>query len=284
MQIDVLSIFPELFGPFFETAFVAHARRQGALVTAAHDLRAWTTDRHRKVDDAPYGGGAGMVMTPEPLVTAIEALAGPKGPERQARVIYPSPQGERLTQARLEALAGEPALLFVCGRYEGVDERVLELAVDLELSIGDYVLSGGELPAMVMIEGLVRLLPGVLGNPESIETESFRGGALLEGPHYTRPPIYRGLSVPEVLRSGDHAAIAAWRKRQAESRTRARRPDLIVDAPGSEAAAADETAKAKTAKAKSAKAKTAKAAKTVEAASAARPAKAAPAGLAEDDD
>lgn len=228
MQIDVLTIFPELFGPFFETAFVAHARRQGALVARAHDLRDWTTDRHRKVDDAPYGGGAGMVMTPEPLVTAIEALAGPKGPGRRARVIYPSPQGERLTQTRLEALAGEAALLFVCGRYEGVDERVLELAVDLELSIGDYVLSGGELPAMVAIEGLVRLLPGVLGNPESIETESFRGGALLEGPHYTRPPIYRGLSVPEVLRSGDHAAIAAWRRRQAESRTRARRPDLIV--------------------------------------------------------
>lgn len=226
MQIDVLTIFPELFGPFFETAFVAQARRRGSLVARAHDLRSWTTDRHRKVDDAPYGGGAGMVMTPEPLVTAIEALAGPKGPGREVHVVYPSPQGERLTQARLEALAGESRLLFVCGRYEGVDERVLELAVDLELSIGDYVLSGGELPAMVVIEGIVRLLPGVLGNPDSIETESFRGGALLEGPHYTRPPIYRGLSVPEVLRSGDHAAIVAWRRQQAESRTRARRPDL----------------------------------------------------------
>ncbi|MFO0691471.1 MAG: tRNA (guanosine(37)-N1)-methyltransferase TrmD [Myxococcota bacterium] len=231
MQIDVLTIFPELFGPFLETAFVAHARRQGALEARVHDLRAWTTDRHRKVDDAPYGGGAGMVMTPEPLVTAIEALAGPKGPGRRARVVYPSPQGERLTQAGLERLAGEAALLFVCGRYEGVDERVLELTVDLELSIGDYVLSGGELPAMVVIEGVVRLLPGVLGNPDSIETESFRGGDLLEGPHYTRPPIYRGLSVPEVLRSGDHAAIAAWRRRQAEVRTRMRRPDLIFGDP-----------------------------------------------------
>ena len=227
LQIDVLTIFPELFGPFFETAFVGHAQRQGVLAIAAHDLRQWTTDRHRSVDDSPYGGGAGMVMTPEPLVTAIEALVGPKGPGRTTRVIYLSPQGEPLSQARLEAFAREEALLFVCGRYEGVDERVLELAVDEELSAGDYVLSGGELPAMVVIEGLVRLLPGVLGNPDSIETESFRGGALLEGPHYTRPPIYRGLSVPDVLRSGDHAEIAAWRKRQAKSRTLARRPDLI---------------------------------------------------------
>ena len=227
LQIDVLTIFPELFGPFFETAFVGHAQRQGVLAIAAHDLRQWTTDRHRSVDDSPYGGGAGMVMTPEPLVTAIEALAGPKGPGRTTRVVYLSPQGEPLSQARLEAFAREEALLFVCGRYEGVDERVLELAVDEELSAGDYVLSGGELPAMVVIEGLVRLLPGVLGNPDSIETESFRGGALLEGPHYTRPPIYRGLSVPDVLRSGDHAEIAAWRKRQAKSRTLARRPDLI---------------------------------------------------------
>ncbi len=230
LQIDVLTIFPELFGPFFETAFVQHARRQGVLSVAAHDLRNWTTDRHRSVDDSPYGGGAGMLMTPEPLVTAIEALAGPKGPARQARVVYLSPQGALLDQARLEDLARETALLFVCGRYEGVDERVLELAVDLELSVGDYVLSGGEVPAMVVIEGLVRLLPGVLGNPDSIETESFRGGALLEGPHYTRPPIFRGLSVPEVLRSGDHAAIAAWRKRQSLSRTLARRPDLIEGA------------------------------------------------------
>lgn len=227
MKIDILTIFPDLFGAFFETAFVAHARREGCLSIGAHDLRAWTRDRHRSVDDAPYGGGAGMVMTPEPLVSAIEALAGPKGPERRTRVVYLSPQGLPLDQARLEDLAREEALLLVCGRFEGVDERVLELAVDLELSIGDYVLSGGEVPAMVVVEGVVRLLPGVLGNPESIETESFRGGALLEGPHYTRPPIYRGLSVPEVLRSGDHAAIAAWRAGQALARTRARRPDLI---------------------------------------------------------
>lgn len=241
LRIDVLTIFPDLFGPFLETAFVGHARRQGALEIAAHDLRRFTTDRHRSVDDSPYGGGAGMVMTPDPLVTAIEALAGPKGPGRRARVIYLSPQGRPLTQAGLEALARDEALLFVCGRYEGVDERVLELAVDEELSVGDYVLSGGELPAMVVIEGLVRLLPGVLGNPDSIETESFRGGALLEGPHYTRPPIYRGLSVPEVLRSGDHAAIAAWRKREAQSRTLARRPDLLQGSPRATDSEAKET-------------------------------------------
>lgn len=227
IRIDVLTLFPDLFGPFFETAFVGHAQRQGLLAIEAHDLRGWATDRHRSVDDSPYGGGAGMVMTPEPLVTAIESLAGPKGADRRARVVYLSPQGVPLSQARLETLAGEAALVFVCGRFEGVDERVLELAVDEEISIGDYVLSGGDLPAMVVIEGLVRLLPGVLGNPESIETESFRGGALLEGPHYTRPPIYRDLSVPEVLRSGDHGAIAAWRRKQAEIRTIARRPDLL---------------------------------------------------------
>lgn len=241
MRVDVLTIFPDLFGPFVETAFVAHARRQGALEIATHDLRDWTRDRHRSVDDSPYGGGAGMVMTPEPLVTAIEALAGPKGPERKARVVYLSPQGVPLNQSGLEALASERALVLVCGRYEGVDERVLELAVDVEISIGDYVLSGGELPAMVLIEGLVRLLPGVLGNPESIETESFRGGALLEGPHYTRPPIYRGLSVPEILRSGDHAAIADWRRRQALARTRERRPDLMA---GSTRAAGSEPGRA----------------------------------------
>ncbi|MEZ4333571.1 MAG: tRNA (guanosine(37)-N1)-methyltransferase TrmD [Myxococcota bacterium] len=245
MRIDVLTIFPELFGPFFDTAFVGHARRQGAVELAAHDLRHWTRDRHRSVDDAPYGGGAGMVMTPEPLVTAIEALAGPKGAGRRGLVVYLSPQGERLSQARLEALAAAESLLFVCGRYEGIDERVIELAVDLELSLGDYVLSGGELPAMVVIEGLARLLPGVLGNPESIETESFRGGALLEGPHYTRPPIFRGLSVPEILRSGDHAAIAAWRAQQAVSRTRMRRPDLVEDRRAlGPSAAADRSAEA----------------------------------------
>lgn len=238
LEIDVLTIFPELFGPFLETAFVGMARRDGAARIDTHDLRDWATDRHRSVDDTPYGGGPGMVMTPEPLIPAIEALAGPKGPGRKVHVICLSPQGRPLDQPRLADLAAGPPLLFVCGRYEGFDQRVLDLAVDEELSIGDYVLSGGEIPTMVAIEGLVRLLPGVLGNPDSIETESFRGGGFLEGPQYTRPPIYRGLEVPPVLRSGDHAAIERWRHDQALERTRARRPELLEAAPESRSDAA----------------------------------------------
>ncbi len=227
LRIDVLTIFPELFRPFLETAFVAVARRQAAAAVEIHDLRDWAQDRHRSVDDGPYGGGPGMVMTPEPMVPAIESLAGRKGPDRVGRVVYLSPQGSPLGQVRLAELVAGPPLLLVCGRYEGIDQRILELAVDEEISIGDYVLSGGELPAMVLIEGLVRLLPGVLGNPSSIETESFGGGDFLEGPQYTRPPIYRGLAVPEVLRSGNHAAIEGWRREHALARTRERRPDLL---------------------------------------------------------
>jgi tRNA (guanine37-N1)-methyltransferase len=167
-----------------------------------------------------------MVMKPEPLVAAIESLAGPKGPERPARVVLLSPQGQRLDQQGLAGLADLRQLVLVCGRYEGVDQRVVELAVDQELSIGDYVLSGGEIPAMVVIEGLARLLPGVLGNPESAALESFQTG-LLEGPQYTRPPVFGGLAVPDVLRSGDHAAVAEWRVRRARELTRRRRPDLL---------------------------------------------------------
>ncbi|MEZ4218048.1 MAG: tRNA (guanosine(37)-N1)-methyltransferase TrmD [Myxococcota bacterium] len=227
MRIDVVTIFPRLFEAFAEAAFVGIARERGALALQVHDLRDWTTDRHRSVDDAPYGGGPGMVMRPEPLVAAIEALAGPKAPGRAARVVALSPRGARLDQAGLEALAAEPALVLVCGRYEGIDQRALDLAVDAEVSIGDYVLSGGEVPAMVLVEGIVRLLPGVLGNPESAVSESFRED-LLEGPHYTRPPVFRGLEVPEVLRSGDHAAIDRWRRERAREVTAARRPDLLA--------------------------------------------------------
>ena len=230
LKIDILTIFPPLFSAFLETAFVAAAREQGAAAIAAHDLRDWSEDRHRSVDDSPYGGGPGMVMTPDPLVPAIEALAGKKGVDRDCRVLYLSPQGSPLTQSKLSVLAEGPPLLLVCGRYEGVDQRVLDLAVDEEISIGDYVLSGGEVPAMVLVEGIIRLLPGVLGNPASIRTESFQGGAVLEGPQYTRPPIYRGLSVPEILRSGDHAAIEAWRQEKAITRTLERRPDLLAPA------------------------------------------------------
>ena len=226
LEIDVRTLFPELYDPFVETAFVGQAREKGLAEVRVHPLRDWARDRHRSVDDTPYGGGPGMVMTPEPLVPAIEALAGPAGPGRTCRVVALAPQGRPLDQARLETLVDEKRLVLVCGRYEGFDQRVLDLAVDEELSVGDYVLSGGEIPAMVVIEGLVRLVPGVLGNPESTQNESF-GGDLLEGPQYTRPPEYRGHGVPDVLLSGDHAAIARWRQEEAVRRTRERRPDLL---------------------------------------------------------
>jgi tRNA (guanine37-N1)-methyltransferase len=228
-RIDVITIFPGLFEAFLDESIVGIAIRTGRLQVAVHDLRDWTTDPHRTVDDSPYGGGPGMVMKPEPLVAAIEALAGPKGPDRTARVIALSPQGERLDQPRLEGLSQEKALVLVCGRYEGVDQRAIELAADAELSIGDYVLSGGEVPAMVVIEGLARLVPGVVGNPKSIATESFQGPTL-EGPQYTRPAEFRGRAVPPVLLSGDHGAVERWRAEQASEITRRRRPDLL-DAP-----------------------------------------------------
>ncbi len=225
MRIDVVTIFPALFEPLRDTALLGAACRAGRIDLGVHDLRDWTGDRHRTVDDTPYGGGPGMVLKPEPLVAAIEALAGEKGPKRTGRVLLMSPAGRVLDHDGVEELAKERHLVLVCGRYEGVDQRAIELAVDEEVSIGDYVLAGGELPAMVVIEAVTRLRPGVMGNPESAETESFRDG-LLEGPQYTRPAAYRGLEVPEVLRSGDHAAIARWRAEQARERTRRRRPDL----------------------------------------------------------
>jgi tRNA (guanine37-N1)-methyltransferase len=226
LRIDVVTLFPGLFEPFLGESMLGIAVRGGCLEIAVHDLRRWTTDRHQVVDDAPYGGGPGMVLKPEPLVAAIEALAGPKGSGRQARVVLLSPQGRRLDQEKLETLKAEEHLVLVCGRYEGVDQRVVELAVDEEISIGDYVLSGGEAPALVLIEGIARLLPGVLGNPDSTRTESFRGG-LLEGPQYTRPAVFRDLEVPAVLRSGDHGAVARWRAEQASRVTRRLRPDLL---------------------------------------------------------
>jgi tRNA (guanine37-N1)-methyltransferase len=224
LRIDVISIFPRLFEAFLAESFVGIAQRAGKLEVTVHDLREWTEDRHRTVDDAPYGGGPGMVMKPEPLVAAVEAVAG-RGSAR-GRVELMSPQGRRLDQAGLDALAGERHLVLVCGRYEGVDQRVIEVAVDGEISLGDYVLSGGEIPAMAVIEGVARLLPGVLGNPESVTSESFQGG-LLEGPQYTRPPEFRGLRVPAVLLSGDHGAIERWRAERARETTEIRRPDLI---------------------------------------------------------
>jgi tRNA (guanine37-N1)-methyltransferase len=225
-KVDVLTLFPELVEQFLGEALVGSGRQKGLLDLAAHDLRGWTSDRRKTVDDAPYGGGPGMVMKPEPLVAGIEALAGPKGPERAGRVILMSPQGKVLDQALLGELVEISHLVLVCGRYEGVDQRVIDLAVDEEVSLGDYVLSGGEVAAMALVEGLARLVPGVLGNPESTQEESF-GGGLLEGPQYTRPPTFRDQEVPEVLLSGNHAEIARWRGEQSQQLTRQRRPDLM---------------------------------------------------------
>ena len=229
LRVDVITIFPGLFEAFLSESLVGNAIREELIGVELHDLREYTSDRHRKVDDTPYGGGPGMVMKPEPLVAAIEAVAGSKGPERKARVVLLSPQGRRLDQRRLAELAEEEGVVLACGRYEGIDQRAIDLAIDEEISIGDYVLSGGEVPAMVLIEGMSRLIPGVLGNPESAGRESFQQD-VLEGPQYTRPAVFRGVEVPDILRSGDHAAVERWRAEQAREFTRRRRPDLIRDA------------------------------------------------------
>ena len=228
-RIDVLTLFPGLFDAFLQLGVLGAGVEAGLLAVQAHDLREYTTDRHRTVDDEPYGGGPGMVMKPEPLVAAIEAIAGPKGEGREKRVVLLTPRGRRFDRALAADFARDiqagRGLVLVCGRYEGVDERVCELAIDEEVSIGDFVLSGGEVAAMAVVEAVSRFVPGVLGNPASLETESFEG-ELLEGPQYTRPAEFRGLTVPEVLRSGNHAAIATWRSEQAKELTRRRRPDL----------------------------------------------------------
>ncbi len=221
MRIHVVTIFPELFSSPLEVSLVGRARSEGILDIDLVDLRTWGKGVHRAVDDAPFGGGAGMVMAVEPLDHALEPLAG-------TRRILLTPAGTPLTQAHLDRWAGLDALTLVCGRYEGVDERVAEHLVDEQVSLGDYVLLGGEVAALAVIEGVTRLLPGVVGNPESVQTESFRDG-LLEEPQYTRPAAYRGWEVPEILLSGDHGRIAAWRAEQRLKRTRERRPDLLKD-------------------------------------------------------
>ncbi len=228
MRIQVLTIFPELFVPFLATSLVGRARERGLLSVEVHDLRGFTEDRHRSVDDEPYGGGGGMVMTAPPWIRAVRALAAAGGPPAW-RVLL-SPQGTRLDDAKVRQLAGRGRLLLLCGRYEGIDERVRLTVVDEEVSIGDYVLSGGELPAMVLIEAVSRQVPGVVGLPESVAQDSFHDG-LLDHPHYTRPPQVEGLGVPEVLLSGDHAAIRRWRREQALRATREKRPDLLACAP-----------------------------------------------------
>lgn len=223
LSIDVVTIFPEFFAGPLDASLLGKARAVGRLAVTVHDLRRWAPDRHRTVDAEPYGGGAGMVMKPEPFVDAVEARYGSIA--ARPRTVVLTPRGRRLDQPLVAELARESALLLLCGRYEGIDERVHDLLATDEVSIGDYVLAGGEVAACVLIEAVARLVPGVVGNAESVETESFADG-LLEHPQYTRPAVYRGLEVPPVLRSGDHGAVAAWRREQAAARTRRLRPDL----------------------------------------------------------
>ena len=221
MKIDVVTIFPELFEVPLRTSLLGKAVTTGKLEVGVHDLRAHGLGRHRSIDDEPYGGGAGMVMRPEPIFDAVEAVA-----TESSHVVLMSARGARANHAAIERLAAMPHLILICGRYEGIDERVATHLADEELSIGDLVLAGGEVAALVVIEAISRLVPGVLGNALSLETESHARG-LLEHPQYTRPAEFRGWQVPEVLLSGDHGAVEEWRRREAERVTRERRPDLL---------------------------------------------------------
>ena len=229
MRIDVVSIFPEYLAPL-ELSLVGKARTTGLLDLRVHDLRGWTTDRHRTVDDTPFGGGAGMVMRPDVWGTALDELL-----DDGAHLLIPTPSGEPFTQRTAEALAEESHLVLACGRYEGIDARVAEHYRSrrrvTEFSLGDYVLNGGEVAALVVVEAVARLLPGVVGNPESLVEESHGAAGLLEYPVYTKPPAWAGLDVPEVLLSGHHARIARWRRDTALERTAARRPDLVAALP-----------------------------------------------------
>lgn len=229
MIIDVITIFPGFFRGPFEESLLGQAVEQGIVDLRVHDLRDWTTDRHRTVDDAPYGGGAGMVMRPDVWFAAAEDVWGDDAPDGvggpRPRTVLLTPRGVPFSQDLAAELAGEPRLVLCCGRYEGIDERVHETVATDEISIGDYVLAGGEGAAVVVVEAVTRLLPGVVGNRVSVEDESFSSG-LLEYPHYTRPAELRGLGVPDVLTSGDHGAVDRWRRERAEELTRQRRPDV----------------------------------------------------------
>ena len=222
MKIHVLSLFPDMFTGVFGSSILKKAQEKGAVELAVTDIREYSENKHKQVDDYPYGGGAGMVLKPEPMFNAVEAITEGRKP----RVILMCPQGERFTQKKAEELAKEEDLVFLCGHYEGYDERIREHLVTDEISIGDFVLTGGELPAMTVIDAVVRLLPGVLGQEDSHIQDSFSTG-LLEHPHYTRPADFRGMKVPDILLSGNHAKIDAWREEQSFKRTLERRPDLL---------------------------------------------------------
>ncbi len=230
LRFDIITIFPDFFREAFDFGIVRRARSSSLATVAAHDLREWTTDKHRQVDDRPFGGGDGMVLKPEPIFAAVEELTGVKGGReaypKETRVVLLSPQGRVFNQALAEELSEAEHLVLICGRYEGVDERVAEALVTDEISIGDYVLSGGEPAALVLVDAIVRLLPGALGSETSAAHDSFSEG-VLDYPHYTRPPDFRGLQVPEVLLSGHHTLIAEWRRRQALKKTARNRPDLL---------------------------------------------------------
>ncbi len=226
MIVDAVSVVPEVFGPYMDASILGRARRAGVFEFRAHDLRRWTHDRHRTVDDAPFGGGPGMLMKPAPVVECVRALAGEGA---APRTVFFSPAGRTFTEDVARELAAEERLLFVCGRYEGMDERCYTLADDV-LSLGDYVLTGGELACMAVTDAVVRLLPGALGDERSAQEESFSDG-LLEYAQYTRPASFEGMDVPGVLLSGDHARVDAWRRRDALVRTARRRPDLLASAP-----------------------------------------------------
>src|SRR5256714_4829752 len=229
LRVDIITIFPDYFREAFDYGIVRRARAAQLVDIKAHDLRSWTSDKHKMVDDRPFGGGDGMVLKPEPIFAAVESLTGSRRREDVApnkRVVLLSPQGKQLTQSVAGEFAKCEQLVLICGRYEGVDERVAEALVTDEVSIGDYVLSGGEPDALVVVDALVRLIPGALGSETSATTESLSDG-LLDYPHYTRPPEFEGMSVPEVLLTGHHAEIARWRREADEKKTKRNRPDLL---------------------------------------------------------
>ncbi|MCL5967025.1 MAG: tRNA (guanosine(37)-N1)-methyltransferase TrmD [Deltaproteobacteria bacterium] len=223
MRIDVLTLFPGMFAGPLDHSILAKAREAELLTVAVYDLREFAEGKHRVTDEPPYGGGGGMVMKPEPIFAGVEALRERFGP---GKAILLSPQGEPLTPALARELAGEPHFILICGRYEGVDQRVADFLADREVSIGDYVLTGGELPALVLIDAVARFVPGVLGDPGAPFKDSFEEG-ILEGPQYTRPRVFRGHAVPDVLLSGDHTAVESWRREEGLRRTRLKRPDLL---------------------------------------------------------
>lgn len=229
MRFDILTIFPDMFTGPFEHGIIRRARQQGIIEVFIHDLRDFTEDKHRTVDDRPFGGGEGMVLKPEPIFRAVESLIGGAVDRATTAVILLSPQGTTLTQSLVQELARYRRVILICGRYEGVDERVAEHLATHEISIGDYILTGGEIPAMVLVDALTRLQPSSLGRETSAARDSFSPGqgGILDHPHYTRPAEFRGYRVPEVLLSGDHAAIARWRRRKALEKTLRHRPDLL---------------------------------------------------------